>query len=109
MKIYFEDGALNARFDCPFNYAVRIDAADGYSHCLKTLEHLKDQNFKGNVYTNFLPAMRTVYSWNHTLDEAEVFIRNQYNKFKNINRLTDRELRFAHNIPHMWEHKQFEG
>ena len=106
MKIYFEDGALNAGYDGLFNHAVRIDAGDGYSHCHGTLEHLSNLNFEGNVYTNFLPAISAMYSWNPKMNKPTVFIRYK-GDFVDINSLTNRELRSAHNLPKMWENGEF--
>lgn len=106
MKIYFEDGVLTG---INFNYAVRIDAKDGFTKCMCTLKHLRDCGFDGNVYTNFAPAMKTEFSWDEDLGCPMVYIRDDHNAFRRIDSLTERELKRAHNIPHMWENGEFEG
>ena len=105
MKIYFEDGALT---EVKFNYVVRIDAKDGFTKCMRTLEHLLDCGFVGNVYTNFAPAMRTEFSWDEDLKCPMVYLRVDTG-FRRIDTLTERELKRAHNIPHMWEMGEFQG
>lgn len=117
MKIYFEDGRLLSGNEFAGEFVnekigqfTRIDAADGYSNCEYALEKLRKENKDAIVYTNYVRALSNFYAWNDDLKVPEIYLRAGYNNaFIRIDKLTDRELRPAHNIEKMYVNHAFEG
>lgn len=108
MKIYFEDGRLKGAEDLPFKYDHKIDAGQGYSVCDYALEQLMVCcRYQDVVYTNFVPALSNKYAWNPELKVSEIYIRDKDGDFVLIDTLTEREIRQAHNIMHMYMANEF--
>lgn len=108
MKIFFEDGKLLDKdllgFDCQFY----IEAGDGYSFCEGALEIVRENFPSAVVYTNFLPALNNKYAWNDDLSVPEIYMRYEKDqKFYRIDKLTQRELRKAHNIMKLYMNFEF--
>ena len=109
MKVYFYDGSIYFfKMIHPHRFAHEIDASDGVSNNLKQLESLRD-NQATEVFTNSILALSNSYGWdeeeNHTdiylwVDELKDFIRIDY--------LTNKEIRYAHNIEKMYLNHIFE-
>lgn len=106
MKIYFEDGKLRHHtFDC-----IVIDASDGPSKNISDLNSIMKSNPYATIYTNSIFAFSNDYAWNQKLKVPEVYIRyGEYLKFTRIDELTNKELRKAHNIGHMYIAGAFNG
>ena len=103
MKIYFEDGELVSTPYLPFNNYYKIDAKYGPKHNRDRLDDFRENNPDCIIYTNSLIALSNEYSWNEKLEVPEIYIRaGEYMCFARIDTLTERELRFAHNICKMY-------
>lgn len=99
MRVYFEDGKLGK----PVSVGVYVvDAANGPTWCMKTLKDIQKYNPNATVYTNYLGALSFDFSWDRDENESCAFIRNRDGHWRNVQNLTSRELRFAHNIPKMY-------
>ena len=104
MKIYFEDGELvNSKY-LPFNdYYRKVDAKYGPKQNQSDLDEIKEYDRECCVYTNSLIALSNEYAWNEELEVPEIYIRaGEHMNFHRIDELTERELRFAHNICKMY-------
>lgn len=104
MKIYFEDGELvNSKY-LPFNdYYRKVDAKYGPKQNRSDLDEIKEYDCECCVYTNSLIALSNEYAWNEALSVPEIYIRaGEHMNFHRIDELTERELRFAHNICKMY-------
>lgn len=103
MKIYFEDGLLVTSRYLPITDYYRLDAADGPTHNKTMLDGIKECCPDRTVYTNSLIALSNEYAWNKELGVPEIYIRaGEHMNFHRIDELTERELRFAHNICKMY-------
>ena len=103
MKIYFEDGQLVSTPYLPFNDYYALDATDGPTHNRNMLDTIKECCPDRVIYTNSLIALSNEYAWNEELEVPEIYIRaGEYMCFARIDTLTERELRYAHNICKMY-------
>ena len=109
MKIFFIDDEINhvtVRDDLhdQRNIAV-VDAIMGYNYCINQLDKLKRlEKQSGNtiaVYTNFICALSNKYVWDEENDFPELYIRKN-KEFKHATELTDKEIRFGHNLEMMY-------
>jgi hypothetical protein len=108
MKIYFEDGQLLPKDMLPFKCAHTIDAGEGYSYCDGALEWIRYNDPRSVVYTNTIIALHNIYAWNDDCGIFEVYMRCGKNRaFHRIDELTQRELRYAHNIMKMYMNGEF--
>ena len=106
MKILFEDGALLVA-DADYNY--KINTKSGPSFCVARLKFLLRVAPQFTVYTNYLGALCFDYSWDRENNKCNAYIRSpeDHMTWVNIQDLTNRELRFAHNIPKMYMAGEF--
>lgn len=103
MKIYFEDGELVSTPYLPFSNYYKIDAKYGPKHNRDQLDNFREKDPDCIIYTNSLIALSNEYAWNEELGVPEIYIRaGAYMCFARIDTLTERELRFAHNICKMY-------
>ena len=102
MRVYFEDDILIELEGFNRDEYYKIDATLGPSQCLKELYWHKKYSYNPIIYTNFLNALSFDFSWDTTNNKCAAYIRNSQGVWTNIQELTDRELRFAHNIPKMY-------
>ena len=103
MIIYFEDGKL-LDHTCDFS----LDAGNGYSHCRTMLWHIfKNFPFETTVYTNSLDAFSAGWCWDHDKNIPMIYIRDENKEWKLISEMTDRELRYAHNLERMYRNCEF--
>lgn len=103
MKIYFEDGQLVTSKYFPITDYYKLDAADGPTHNRNMLDTIKECSPDRVIYTNSLIALSNEYAWNEELEVPEIYIRaGEHMNFHRIDELTERELRFAHNICKMY-------
>lgn len=107
MQVYFEDGTLWGIVDIDKPYH-RIDATYGVSECINELEWYLENNPDTIIYTNFLQALSFDFSWDMVKNECTAYIRNSNGEWTNIQELTNKELRFAHNIPKMYLAGEFQ-
>lgn len=104
MKIYFEDNGERLAidmFDIVGPYHI-VDAAYGPTACEKDLNWYNRLCPQDTIYTNYLGAMSSKYSWDKENNKCECYIRNSNGVWTNIQDLTSRELQFGHNIPKMY-------
>ena len=101
MRIYFEDGYLTTLFDIEGPYHT-VDAAYGPSACFRDLYWYREHESEAQIYTNFLNALSFEFSWDMAKNECAAYIRNSEGVWTNIQDMTARELRFAHNIPKLY-------
>ena len=108
MKIYFEDGELvQSGYFANYN---RIDAKDGVSANMVRLDVLRQTEPDAIVYTNSIIAFSNEYAWNEKLKVPEIYIRaGEHMLFTRIDKLTERELRRAHNLAKMYVAGAFGG
>lgn len=108
MIIYFEDGILCN--DLPPEYE-RISAVLGPTRCEEELTHLRTIEYELNkeitVYTNYLGALATCYSWDANRSKHTINLRTRDKDWADIQDFTEKELRFGHNIPHMYLNRVF--
>ena len=102
MRVYFEDDVLIELEDLYRDSYHKIDATLGPSRCLKELHWYKKYSPDAIIYTNFLNALSSDFSWDTVNNKCAAYIRNSQGVWTNIQELTDKELRFAHNIPKMY-------
>ena len=103
MKIYFEDGHLIADYLLPFEHFYKVDAKYGPKHNHELLTDIREKDASAIIYTNSLLALSNEYAWNEELKVPEIYIRaGEHMNFHRIDELTERELRFAHNICKMY-------
>lgn len=101
MRVYFEDGFLTTPFDIKESH-YRVDAAYGPSACFRDLYWYREHEPEATIYTNFVNALSFDYSWDMINNKCAAYIRNSDGVWTNIQDLTERELRFAHNVPKMY-------
>lgn len=113
MKIFFYDGNLSYfesayqqnALDSKMSFVV--DAKEGPTNVRKTLEDILKFNkaYSKNtcVLTNSTIALDNDFAWNTKLNKSEIYIwRDHVADFVNVHDLTDKEIRFAHNIAKMY-------
>lgn len=109
MKIYFEDGALLKNSALPIAPHARIHAEDGVSANIRALEWYHGYGEKIVIYTNSIMAFDNRYAWNEIEQVPEIYIRaGEYQVFTRIDKLTERELRRAHNLSKMYLSGEFQ-
>ena len=101
MKVYFEDHSLSIPYDIEELYCT-VDAANGPTACFQDLNWYRENKPYAVIYTNFVNALSFDYSWDMINNKCTAYIRNSDGVWTNIQDLTERELRFAHNIPKMY-------
>lgn len=109
MKIYFEDGELVTSGYLPFKYDRKIDAKEGVSANLVSLDIMRTCDPNATIYTNSIFAFSNEYAWNEELKVPEIYIRaGEHMVFTRIDKLTARELRRGHNLAHMYVAGEFD-
>lgn len=103
MKIYFYDGEiLNAPLPINRLNLIFIDAGKGPHYVLATLDEYKKQK---NVWivSNSILALSHEYGWNEISNHTDIYIYSpKADKYIRIDKLTDKEIRRAHNIGKMY-------
>lgn len=103
MRIYFEDGLLVNLQDVPDGPIIKIDATEGPRANQYSLMCAKEYHPTAAIYTNSLIALANEYAWNEELKVPEIYLRaGEHMHFHRIDELTERNLRFAHNICKMY-------
>lgn len=103
MKIFFEDGILRDSSQLPFTCYVVVNASCGVSRNIAVLDELACSEPDAIVYTNSIFAFSNVYAWNDESNVPEIYIRSGENtEFTRIDKLTEKELRYAHNLAKMY-------
>lgn len=107
MEVYFEDGELADHLNLDDKCVlIVIDAKFGYSFCMNLiniaiLRESDPLNMETVIYTNFLPALnigeRLWYS-----NKCSIFLRGTDLKFKNIEKIAEREIQPGSNIMQMY-------
>ena len=111
MKIYFEDGHLETDLShIPVEVDSIVDAASGVSSNISMLDSLIRRNPDCVVYTNSIFAFDNMYAWNEELKVPELYIRTgEHILFTRIDKLTEKELRRAHNLAKMYVAGSFDN
>ena len=108
MIIYFEDGLLC--HDLPPQYEC-ISAVLGPTRCEQELAYFRmiecELKKEITVYANYLGALDTRYSWDTNRSKHTINLRTRDREWADIQDFTEKELRFAHNIPHMYLNGEF--
>jgi hypothetical protein len=102
VRVYFEDSKLLPISVADIGKYHVVDATYGPTACEKDLAWYSRHCPQDIIYTNYLGAMSFDYSWDKENDRCECYIRNSDGYWINIQNMTNRELRFAHNIPKMY-------
>lgn len=111
MKIYFFDGRLediHNIIDIDFVYlgnVITIDGADGPQCNRKELHRCKEHVYERDVIilTNSLVALSHDYGWNEEENHTDIYLWiDELHDFIRIDRLTAKEIRYAHNIEKMY-------
>lgn len=100
MKIYFEDGELYSK-NVNIEYHYIVDARRGYSNNMVLLDFINTYDNEASIYTNSLVALNNDYAWNRELKVPEIYLRKD-GKWVRIDKLTEKQLREAHNIMKMY-------
>lgn len=108
MRVYFEDDVLTELWDFDKDSYYKIDATLGPGACYKELNWHKRCDPETIIYTNFLNALSFDFSWDMVKNECTAYIHNSNGEWTNIQELTNKELRFAHNIPKMYLAGEFQ-
>lgn len=107
MRILFEDGVLRPILKLrsilkdDLDLYV-IDARYGPTACTSGLNRVMQINPNAKIYTNYLGALSFDYSWDKENNKCEAYLYDDEDGWINIQNLTSKELRFAHNIPKMY-------
>ena len=103
MKIYFEDGPLYSKTSLELKCDHIINASVGYSHNEEVLDSIMTINPNASIYTNSIVALvnAQTYCWSDELNTFDLYLKRG-KQFIRIDQLTNKELRFAHNIYCMW-------
>lgn len=101
MRVLFEDGVLRLILKDDLDLYV-IDARYGPTACTSGLNRVMQINPNAKIYTNYLGALSFDYSWDKENNKCEAYLYDDEDGWINIQNLTSRELRFAHNIPKMY-------
>lgn len=108
MKIYFEDGRLELKNEPTVAYDCIIDAADGMTANETMFEYMHRVHPDCNVYTNSIIALNNKYCWSDKLGVPELYFRvDKGFPWIRVDKLTDRELRPAHNLLKMTQGGEF--
>lgn len=107
MKIYFEDGCLMHTSLVPVEIDFTVDARNGVTENIETLDLFVRQRPDAIIYTNSIFAFNNMYAWNEELNVPEVYIRTNGTEFTRIDKLTHRELRQGHNLAKMYVAGEF--
>jgi hypothetical protein len=109
--IYFVDGEfsdvywltvlnLSKRDNIPY---VVIDAKEGVTQNITRIKEIQNYSFTERVVTNSILLLNNEYGWNDESLTCEVYIYDHYTKeFINVQNLTDKEIRKAHNLAKMY-------
>ncbi len=110
MKIYFEDGELRDTTVVTNPYTgIVVDAANGVSANIMTLDACAKCRPNDIVYTNSIFAFHNMYAWNEEFKVPEIFIRaGEACTWVRIDKLTNRELKRGHNLAHLYVAGEFE-
>ena len=108
MTIFFVDDKIDVDKDSFKEYGLNIntlpikiiDAGNGYSQCIEDAEEYKELNIP--VLTNAPYLLSSDYCWNEKTNTFDCFILDSYGAWRNLQSLTDKELRKPHNIEKMW-------
>lgn len=87
--------------DLTFNFIV-IDANYGFTNCKEIIDTIKSYPYECMVLTNQIGILSHEYGWREDLSEHERIFLFIDGNFINIQNLTDKELRKAHNIEKMY-------
>lgn len=110
MKIYFEDGDLVNSILLPVHIDYKVDASRGVTANIDRLDLLNYSKPEAIIYTNSIFAFNNMYAWNEELKVPEIYIRaGEHMVFTRIDKLTNRELRRAHNLAHMYVAGEFDS
>ena len=110
MKIYFNDGPLYAKTSLDLWCDHMINASTGYSQNEEAFDRLLELKPNCSVYTNSIVALVNAqkYCWNKEQEVFDLYLKNG-KEFVRVDELTDKQLRFAHNIYCMWLAGAFKG
>jgi hypothetical protein len=109
MKIYFEDGELMHYSVLPIMPKYEVHADKGVTDNIELLDLILEKDPDAVVYTNSIFAFNNMYAWNEELKAPEIFIRaGESGQWVRIDKLTNRELRRAHNLANMYVAGEFE-
>ena len=102
MKICFYDGSMYfLQMIYPHSFAYEIDARYGVSDNLEQLESLSDKDTK--VFTNSILALSNSYGWNKEENHTDIYLWvDELKDFIRIDYLTNKEIRYAHNIEKLY-------
>lgn len=110
MTIYFEDGELRHVNLIPVEVDFKVCASLGVSRNIEIFDFLNEKVQDAIVYTNSIFALHNMYAWNEELKAPEIYIRAGENGvFTRIDKLTNRELRQAHNLAKMYVSGEFDN
>lgn len=107
MKVYFEDGKLREGGVKEVNANASLSADYGISACYEWLNAMNEMHPDYIIYTNCIFALESPYNWDQDEEYHQVYLRRN-NNWILIKDLTERELRFAHNIPKLYVANAFE-
>ena len=110
MKIYFYDGFLldapRGALNQPY---TALDAAYGPTHNMRVLTDLQVDHQNWAVLTNSLVALTHQFGWDEQEKHTDIYLWvEQLKDYIRIDRLTQKEIRYAHNIEHMYIAGTFE-
>lgn len=108
MKIYFEDGYLDAKKFLSFHCDHIIDAKMGFTLTEEALWKIKKYCPQNTVYTNQITALSNQWAWNEELHVPEIYLRkDKESDWVRIDKLTTRELREGYNLEKMYISGEF--
>ena len=108
MKIFFENGKLTyTKFlELPVKnkkYVAIVDAKEGFAENKKHIEYyLKEKKEGGGIYTNSLVALSNIYCWNEEDQTPDLYLRDAKGEWKRCQELTEKEIRYGHNLEHLY-------
>ena len=107
MKIYFYDGELPYEPMSRENIIITIDAKYGHKACVRLVNLYRGRN-DVSVLTNYTYLLNS-FGWNEQENKWDVWIWQEKSmQWKNVQDLTDRELRQAHNLERLYRAGEFD-
>lgn len=109
MIIYFEDGYMQMPPDPEIRQPGyhTVYAAAGYFACEKKLDAILAENKRFTVvYTNSVAALQNKYCYDDYAGYM-LILRDKHGKWHHVDYFTQRELRPAHNIFHLYKSGEF--
>lgn len=113
MVIYFIDGNVRGKVDCPslldLCYYV-VDASEGYSACMQMLYQFVEHRPNTAILTNFTGALNSEFCYNVDTKKLDMFfVSTDSTSWVNVHDLTDIDISRCTDVEVMFRAGMFNG